>query len=903
MRRVPLLLLLGLLAAGSALTPGVAAAQSRAVHGDSLPPVRAFKLTSPVVVDGVLDEAAWQGPASVDRLTQSDPIEGAAPSESTWIWVAYDDNALYIAARMWDAHPESLVVRLSRRDLIIASDRLTIYLDPFHDHRTGCYFSVNAAGVLSDGLLFNDGWQDEYWDGVWQGRVRRDGGTQAQPGSGWTLETRLPFSQMRYRPGTDQLWGINFRRRIERRAEDDRLVYTPKKESGIVSRFPHLTGLENGHRGRTVEVTPYMTGKAEYLLHAPGDPFRDGSAYTPGLGGDLRTGVGNNLTLNATVNPDFGQVEVDPAVVNLSDVESYFHEKRPFFTENSQVFGNFGNEGSTSNWNFLFPNPTFFYSRRVGRAPQGGLPGEAEFGDVPMATHILGAAKLTGKPVPSVNFGTLHALTSREMADYEAGGLRARTEVEPLTYYGVARGLKELSGGRHGLGLMTTLVQRRLGDGVLRDALNEQALVAGLDGWHFFDRGKLWVVNGFGAFSRVTGSEARMIALQRSSRHYFQRPDASHLGVDSSATSLNGLAGRLFLNKERGNVMFNSSLAMSSPGFEVGDVGYQSRTDVIAGHVLTGYNWTTPNKWRREGNVWIAGYERRDFGGNVAWRGTSVSSWIRFHNNWSLNASTDQAAQVLDNRRTRGGPLMVQPAYASYGIHLDTNDGKKLFSCTNLYAEGSPSTGSWSRSVTPRVVWKPASALSLELRPSLEWNTEDAQYVKSVSAPGFVPGDFGGYRYVFAHLDQRTASASIRLDVSFTPKLSLQTYIQPLISAGRYSGFKELARSRSYDFIHYGVDGGSTYDPATGQVDPDGPAGPAQAFTVGDPSFNFKSLRGNAVLRWEYRPGSVLYFVWTQDRADVEDQGELRFGPSTRRLLDAQANNIFMVKATYYLSL
>jgi hypothetical protein len=265
--------------------------------------------------------------------------------------------------------------------------------------------------------------------------------------------------------------------------------------------------------------------------------------------------------------------------------------------------------------------------------------------------------------------------------------------------------------------------------------------------------------------------------------------------------------------------------------------------------------------------------------------------------------STDQAAQVLDNRRTRGGPLMTQPAYSCYSVHLDTNDGKKLFSCTNLYAEGSPVAGSWYYSVTPRLVWKPVSALSLEVGPSLDWNIDNAQYVKQVSDPGLVPADFGGYRYVFAHLDQRTASASIRCEVSFTPNLSLQTYVQPLISAGKYTGFKELARPRSFDFVHYGRDNGSTYDPATRLVDPDGPGGPAQAFELGDPSFNFKSLRGNAVLRWEYQPGSVLYFVWTQDRTDAEDFGDLRFGPSTRRLLDAQANNIFMVKATYYLSL
>ena len=326
---------------------------------------------------------------------------------------------------------------------------------------------MNVAGVLYDGTLFNDGWDDDSWDGVWEARAQRSG----DRGTGWTCEIRIPFSQLRFRRGAEQVWGVNFARRLGRRNEADYLVYPPKQASGFVSRFPELHGIRNGHHAPTLEVLPYVTGKAEYLAHPPGDPFHDGSRYTPGVGVDLRRGVGNSLTLNATVNPDFGQVEVDPAVVNLSDVETYFQEKRPFFTENARVFS-FGNEGANDYWGFNWPEPTFFYTRRVGRAPQGRLPVDADFVDPSPATHILGAAKLTGKLGPSLNFGTMHAVTRAR-----DGRLPARRPARrrwswsrsPTTAWRAR--CNERPGGYNGIGAMATLVQRRF-DG---DELEERA--------------------------------------------------------------------------------------------------------------------------------------------------------------------------------------------------------------------------------------------------------------------------------------------------------------------------------------------------------------------------------------------------------------------------------------------
>jgi hypothetical protein len=884
-----------------AVAPPVAEAAATPAAGDPPPSVRAVRLASPVAIDGRLDETVWRGAPSVTRFTQRDPVEGAVPSESTWVWVAFDDQALYIAARLWDSRPDSIVAHLVRRDVTTASDRFFLYLDTYHDGRSGYYFGINAAGVLMDGTLFNDVQSDASWDGVWDAQVRREGA----PDAGWSCEFRIPISQMRSRVGAEQIWGINFKRCITRLAEVDYLVPLPKKASGFVSRFPDLVGFEPGRRGRNVELLPYSTGKAEYLVHDAGDPFNDGSRYTPGIGADLRAGVGNNLTLNATVNPDFGQVEVDPAVVNLSDVESYFEEKRPFFTENARIFS-FGQEGAASYWNLGWPAPRFFYSRRVGRAPQGSVPDRAGFRDAPLATHILGAAKLTGKPSEGFDFGMLQALTSREAARYQLGELELKTAVEPLTYYGVARGLKQMKGGYNGLGVMTTLVQRRLADEELADAMNRQSLMAGVDGWHFLDRKKLWVLSGWAGMSRVAGTEQRMIDLQRSSLHYLQRPDARQLGVDSSAASLTGYGARLWLNKQEGNVVFNSAIGMLSPKFDVNDVGYMSQADATNGHAGIGYKWTEPNVWRKDMSLVgiLVATGNRD--GDLTSKGLYLNPTIVFANDWTINPEYFPFLSAKNDRRTRGGPLMYEPASTWWQVSFDSDPSRKTTWHLVASNSGAPTVKTSYWSVYPSVEWKPASNFTMSVGPGLDRAREDAQYVPldetAAAAPGEVPANFGGQRYVFARMDQTTVSANLRLDVSFTRNLTLQTYIQPLIAAGRYSDFKELARAASYDFIHYGRDNGSTYDPAIGIVDPDGP-GPASQFALYDPSFNIKSLRGNAVLRWEYRPGSVLYFVWTQDRSDFEPLGDLRFGPSTRRMFDAQANNIFLVKATYYLNL
>ena len=840
-------------------------------------------------IDGVLDEAAWAGAPAISAFTQRDPIEGARPSEATDVRVLYDDAALYIGARLSDRQPDSIMARLGRRDADLESDLFGFFIDPYFDRRSGYYFAVGAGGTLYDGVLYNDEWDDDAWDGVWQGRARIDEG-------GWTVEMRIPYSQLRFQKKPVHTWGVNFRRDIARRNEEVYLVYTPREGSGFVSRFIPLVGVREIAPPRRIELLPYATAKATYDDVARENPFRDGSDYAPAVGADVKVGIGSNLTLDATVNPDFGQVEVDPAVVNLSDTEVFFEERRPFFIEGASLF-NFGTGGARNYWGFNWPGGDLFYSRRIGRAPQGGVP-DHDHADVPSGTRILGAAKLTGKLGDLGNLGVVQAVTAREAASFVHDGQRARADVEPLTYYGVFRGQKEIDDGRQGIGFMSTVAQRRFGEDRLREQFGSGAYVGGLDGWTFLDKEQEWVVTGYAALSHLRGTSAYLTDVQRSPVHYLQRPDTDHVDVDTSAASLTGWTARVYLNKQKGKYFSNSALGFISPRFNANDLGFTSRTDVVNGHVGAGRQWTEPNGWRRQMELGGALFQSRDFAGNVTWTGLFHFGFVRFLGFQSVFWNLAYNPETVSNRRTRGGPLTLNPPGYQFNIGARSDSRKTwtLGAFFDTYQSG------WTRSVDVSVEarWQPAPNLALSVGPGLSLGDEAAQWVGAYDDP--LATETFGTRYVFADLDQTTLSADVRLDWTFTPKLSLQVYLQPLVSSGDYFNFKELERPRSFDFLVYG-DGASTFDAATRTADPDGPAGPAAAIELPQRDFSTVSLRGNAVFRWEYRPGSTLYLAWTQRRQDQADVGTFQFDRSLGRLWDARPENIFLIKLNYWLSL
>ncbi|RKY92130.1 MAG: hypothetical protein DRQ01_06715, partial [Ignavibacteriae bacterium] len=574
--------------------------------------IKAVKLTESIVLDGKLDETVWNIGGGFENFIQREPVEGAQPTEKTVVKICHDDNALYIGARMFDSSPDSIIARLSRRDNLEHSDFFAVGLDPYHDKRSGYFFVVNAAGTLIDGVLFNDTYDDDSWDAVWEGEAAIDD-------LGWTAEMRIPFSQLKFNKSNLNVWGINYRRSIARKNENDYLVFIPKTENGFVSHFADLVGLDDISPSTQIELYPYVTGKAEYIKSEDGDPFNDGSNYIPGAGLDLKMGIGSGLILNGTINPDFGQVEIDPAVINLSDVETFFPEKRPFFIEGSSIF-DFGRGGAQNYWGFNWGNPDFFYSRRIGRDPQGSAP-DADYTDYPTGTHIIGAAKLTGKIGNSWNFGTIQSLTKREYARWHMDGIESRAEVEPLAYYGVVRAQKEFNEGNQGLGVLSTLALRDFKEQRLENEFNKSSLSVGLDGWTFLGSSRTWVFAGWAGMSNIKGNTQRLIDVQESSQHYFQRPDAIHVSVDSNATSLTGFSGRFVLNKQKGNLFVNSAIGFITPSFEVNDLGFLFRTDVINMHIGAGYDWTTPTGFYRELTLGAALFRNYDFGGEITWQG------------------------------------------------------------------------------------------------------------------------------------------------------------------------------------------------------------------------------------------------------------------------------------------
>jgi hypothetical protein len=848
----------------------------------------AEKLNSPIKIDGELNEPDWNNGEGFENFIQRDPNEGAAASERTIIKLAYDEKYLYLGAVMYDSAPDSIMARLTRRDQWVDSDNIMLCLDPYNDKRSGYYFGLNAAGTQLDGVLYNDSWDDDSWDGVWEGKIYRNG-------EGWTAEMKIPFSQMRFNQSDSMVWGINFRRVIARKNEEAFLVFVPKNESGFVSHFANLTGFEKIQGSGQLELLPYVTTRAEYLKYDEGDPFHDGKSYIPGAGADLKMGIGSNLNLNATINPDFGQVEIDPAVINLSDVETFFEEKRPFFIEGSSIF-NFGYGGARNYWGFNWGSPDFFYSRRVGRQPQGSLPDNVDYADYPTGTHILAAGKLTGKLGDSWNVGTIQNVTKREYARISNNGVQSETEIEPLSYYGIFRGQNEFSEGQQGLGFVSTLAFRDFQDERLRDEINKSAISFGLDGWTFLDESKTWVIAGWTGGSIVSGNEQRMIDLQESSRHYFQRPDASHVNVDSSKTSLTGYAGRIVLNKQKGNFFVNTAFGFITPSFDVNDLGFLYRADVLNWHAGAGYYWSDPTDIYRYLELGGAFFQSHDFGGNKISEGIYHFASLQFPNYYYLNWNLGYYTETFNNSRTRGGPLTINPAGYEATFNISSDSRKDWVVSLGAGTYDFDQSYDWFTNASLELRLLPN--ISFILSPQFSRTFEYAQYVDTYC--DVTAAKTYGSRYVFAELDQKTLSSSIRLNWTFTPNLSLQLYVQPLISAGDYTNYKELKAPGTYDFMEYGEEG-STFDPETNTADPDG-EGPAQPIEIGNPDFNVKSLRGNAVLRWEYLPGSVIYFVWTQTREKAEEIGDFKFEESMTKMITAEPDNIFMIKVTYWLN-
>ncbi|HEV8214915.1 MAG TPA: DUF5916 domain-containing protein [Gemmatimonadaceae bacterium] len=869
-----------------------------------VPSARAVRSSGTVQVDGRLDEAAWRTAPPVTDFTQSDPDEGKPASQRTEVRFLYDDAALYIGAKMYDSQgPTGVATRLVRRDASFDSDILDIEIDSYHDHLSRAIFQVNPAGSKADQIGVGNSCCDESWDPVWQAATHIDE-------DGWTAELRIPYSQLRFAHDTVQVWGLQIARMIKRREESDLWAFNKKSESGGPSRYGHLFGVRVPASSQHIELLPYAVTKSSWVTGAEGDPFAQRGKPSMRVGLDLKDRLTSNLTLDATFNPDFGQVEVDPAVLNLSAFETFFPEKRPFFVEGAQVFA-FSN--MSCNFCDNAQDMNAFYSRRIGRAPTGAslATQNYQFSDVPNTTTILGAAKLTGRTSQGYTLGLLNAVTGRATADVvTANGLRGKQEVEPVADYFVARGKRDFMNGNLVAGLVASGVVRNI-DSTFAPLLAKHAELLGHDLFYSTADHK-YDVRMQASVTNVSGDPREILLRQESSARYFQRPDRGggsggffSNGLDSAATSLRGGGVYARAAKETGFTFGEVSFDTRTPGYESNDYAFQTRADYIFTSSNFGLNWTTPTRWYHGMAALVGGQFIRNYEGDLTQVDYHIFAQATTPQFWNIHAFAIDFPSVIDDKQLRGGPA-VRTVHGHFANMNASTDSRHAF-VVNLGASYQwDAAGGNSPNVSLGFTYRPSSQVSLSFSPSYSRSHNYAYYVTSVADA--TASAFYGSRYVMAVLDQPVLGLDTRASFTFTPTMTLEVYAQPFFAAGRYSSFEEYVAPRSRQVAVYGRDRGTIAEvrDTTGRVaqyavDPDA-GGPAPGFRFDNPNFSQQSLRGNAVFRWEYRPGSVLYLAWTQSRAAGDSFGDLEFVRDRSALFRTKPDNIFLVKASWWLS-
>ncbi len=818
----------------------------------------AVPANGPILVDGKLNEEIWQQAPVINEFVQRDPAEGEAPTMRTEARVAYDADAVYVAVRAFDTDASRLVGILTRRDQRSPSDWIRIVIDSYFDKRSGYEFGVNPVGVKTDRYYFNDGQSDDSWDAVWDVEVVKDA-------QGWSAEFRIPFSQLRFNTLSGGAVGFAVIREVGRLAETSSWPLLSRNANGFVSQFGEMRGLKMSGTPNKFELVPYSVGKLDTQPVNAGDPLNPANDPGATFGLDMKYAVTPGLTLTATANPDFGQVEADPAVVNLDAFETFFPERRPFFVEGSGTF-RFNMDCNDGNCTGLF------YSRRIGRAPQGSADtGDDEFSKAPDSATIIGAAKLTGR-LAGFSLGALTAVTARE--DAEIAGLnsigRRDQTVEPLTSYTVLRARKEFS-NQSSIGLMTTSTNRQLDDSM--QFLSKNALAGGVD--YDIRFSPMYNLTGYWAGSNIQGSQESITRLQEGTVHSFQRPDADYVELDPTATTLRGHAGSIAFGKISGeSTRFNSYFGYKSPGFDSNDLGFMRRADEK--NVSNWFQWRnfTPGKYVRTRNFNINQWAAWNFGGDRLYSGANINSHWTFTNYFSIGAGFNVDASPFRDRTTRGGPGVLGNPGKSLWYYANTDNRKSL----SFYYNGDHGGDRFNtvrHGFNPGFNWRASSSMSLNMSVRYSINKDDSQWVENVDL------DNGGQRYVFGRIDQKTVSFNTRFNYTMTPNLSLQVYAEPFVSAGQYTNFKELVDGRAANYA-------DRYRPLNYD---------------GSPDFNIRSFRTTNVLRWEYKPGSALFLVWQQGKSDYQEYGDFRFGRDFDGVFSAPSRNVFLIKFSYWLNM
>ena len=831
----------------------------------------------PPKLDGILDDGAWNQVEWTRDYIENEPDNGTAPSEQTKFKIVYDAKNLYIGVQCFDKDPDGIVKRLSRRDGF-EGDFVEFNIDSYNDDRTGFSFTITAAGVKGDEFISNNGndW-DSSWNPIWFVKTQINA-------EGWSAEMRIPLSQLRFGNLEEQVWGLQSTRRYFR--NEERSLWQPviPNAPGFVSEFGELRGIKGIKPQKQIEIQPYLLGQLDTYLKEEGNPFRDGSDLTGTGGIDAKIGITNDLTLDLTINPDFGQVDADPGAISLDGFEIFFQERRPFFVENKNIF----------DFSFAGNQDNLFFSRRIGRSPQGSPFGDnTKYADAPINSTILGAAKFSGKTKNGWSVGLLESVTAREFAKtIDSVGSKGETLVEPLSNYLVGRIQKDFNDRNSFIGGIFTATNRQLDDNL--DFLHKSAYSSGIDFNHNWKERKYYI-EGDVVMSQVNGSEEAITNTQQSLTHLFQRVDAGHVSVDTTKTSLTGTGGKFEIGKGGGgDWRYNVGGNWRSPELELNDIGFLRQADEIRQYANVRRFFNKPTSWYRRGNIGLNEFSSFDFEGNYNRIQYELNGFFNYKNNWWSEFGAAHKPRIYSNTVLRGGPRWRWSDENFWYLFSGTDQRKKL-SMTLGYVNSRAAQDNFSLDrVEVRFRYQPLDALSISLNTEYETNPNKTQYVTE--------SNFNGTpRYITSEIDFETLSATLRINYTINPNLTIQYYGQPFIAKGKYSNFnyvndplaKELGeRVQLYDNqqISFLDDSYLVDEDRDGNTD----------YSFGKPDFAFAQYRSNLVVRWEYIPGSEIFLVWSQGITGFDDNGEASFNSIVdNQILKQRPQNTFLIKATY----
>jgi hypothetical protein len=838
---------------------------------------------APPIIDGLINDAAWdQVEWSDDSFRQVNPDKGKPASVRTKFKIMYDAKNLYAIFRCYDPEPDKIVKRMSRRDGF-DGDYIEIHIDSYYDKRTAFSFTTSVSGVKGDEFVSNNGddW-DSGWDPIWWTKTSIDA-------EGWVAEMRIPLSQLRFTDKPDLIWGINVQRMFFRNQERSSWKYVPPDAGGYV----HLMGEMNGIKGikpqKQLEIQPYVVGKTETYEKEEGNPYATGSSSSASVGMDAKIGITSDITLDLTVNPDFGQVEADPSQVNLTAFELFFEERRPFFTEGSNTL------------NFpvsAFSQDQLFYSRRVGRQPQGyaepdptGDDGVNEYIKPISRTSILGAAKLSGKNKKGFSWAIMESVTAKEFAEIDSLGFKSKQQVEPMTNYFVSRAQKDINKGNTIVGGMVTATNRKL-DEQSPSWLHKDAYSAGVDFTHHWKE-RTYYISGKTAMSHVRGTPEAIANTQLSSERYFQRPDNHHTELNETRKSLTGTAGQFIIGKRSGDLVFDLGAVWQSPELELNDMGFLAQTDKITQWFWMQYRVLEVRGITRSKRININEWREYDFGWRNLNQGYNVNAHAEWKNFWQSGAGLNYNVRSASNADLRGGPQIHYPGRTGVWAYTYTDRRKKLQAGVEFDLMLGHENFRRYTGVAFDLVFRPINALNISLSPYFELNKNEMQYVTTID-------DNGQPQYLVGKIDQSTMRLVIRATYMLTPNLSIQYYGQPFGTSGTYDNFKQITDADNEEYAGrftpippsmLSLDNNNNYG-----IDVNGDGMAEHSFQ--NPDFNFGQFRSNMVMRWEYIPGSTLFLVWTQERNGAFYDTHPDHEKYSFEFPD-KAHNIFLIKYTY----